>query len=197
MAADEGSKDWLAVGSLRRAWYCLLGSIFGYFVVTVAAYQVRLFATSEFAAAILRLVLVAVLLAGIAALFITCRLYYAYALQKTVRLTFNNIFFFYVSAVLLFATCYIQLYRVDPSLFSYANPPTPSDVRWVAPPVAYQLQRLDFILFSAIQSVNGGYYRISSHSLIISFLGYVQAVFTICLLALLVAAYVSRKSKLR
>jgi len=197
LTSDEGTEDWIRVGPLRISFYWWLGSIVGYFVLTVIGLQLEIFATSKFAAATLRFVLIAILIGGIGGLFTMCRLYYAHVLRRTVGLSLNNVVFFYVAAVVMFGTCYNQLYRVNASLFSYPNPPVTPNVLWVSSPLEYQLQRLDFLLFSALQSVNGGYYRISSHSLIISALGYIQAVFTICLLALLVAAYVNRKSELR
>jgi hypothetical protein len=194
LSADESSKDWINVDPLRRSWYWFSGLVLVAFITSLIGTQFAVFASSELAALILRIVLGVFLFGAIAANFAMCWQYYRYVLRRTVKLSLNNILYFYFASTVTFGACYSQLYRIEPSLFVYNPPPTFRTVLWIAPPLDYQIQRFHFVLYSALQSVNGGYYRITSHSVIVSFMGYAQAVFTICLLALLVAAYVNRKS---
>jgi hypothetical protein len=197
LSADEDSKDWIKVVPLRRSWYWLLGLVTASAIIGFIGTQFAVFASSELAALILRSLLIATLFGAIAANFAMCWLFYKYVLKRTVDLALSNVFFFYLVATMSFAACYNQLYRFNPSLFSYNQPSTMTTVLWTVPPLRYQIQRLHFVLFSALQSVNGGYYQIASHSVIVSLMGYVQGIFTICLLALLVAAYVNRTSQFR
>jgi len=197
LSADEGSKDWVNVGPLRRSWYWLLGLAIASAITGFIGTQFFVFESSEIAALVLRIFLIASLFGAIAANFTMCWLYYKYVLKHTVELALSNILFFYLVATMTFGACYNQLYRVNPSLFSYNQPSRMTTVLWTVPPLSYQIQRLHFLLFSALQSVNGGYYKIASHSVIVSFMGYAQGVFTIGLLALLVAAYVNRASQFR
>jgi hypothetical protein len=50
-------------------------------------------------------------------------------------------------------------------------------------------------LFSAFQSVNGTYFKIRASSAGVSIITYVQSLFTISLISLLIASYVNQKTK--
>ena len=54
------------------------------------------------------------------------------------------------------------------------------------------LAKLDFLVFSALQTLNSTYGRIRPESALVSILGWLQSLYTLALVALLVASYVSQ-----
>jgi len=117
--------------------------------------------------------------------------YYQYVLSRGGRIFLSNVIVFYSCSVVFFGYAYLYFYALSPSSFVFGSPPVtiqPTHIQSL--PFSFTMQ---FFLFSAFQSVHGSYYRIHVNSAWASIIAYFQSLFTIALIALLIASYVNQK----
>jgi hypothetical protein len=96
-------------------------------------------------------------------------------------------------ATVLFGYAYYSAYTVNPTCFTFNNPP------YVVLPKMYigagsVLLALDFLLFSALQSVNSTFYMIQISSILVSIIAFFQTAFTILLGGVFIASYVNQRT---
>ena len=54
--------------------------------------------------------------------------------------------------------------------------------------------KIDFLLFSALHSIGGGFHKIELNSYVSSLLGWIQSLYSISLIALFIASYVNQRT---
>jgi hypothetical protein len=192
LESDDKSSDWVKVKPLRRCFYLISGLlvlfIFNYLIGATAL--VTTLQSSATATWLHRFSMLLISLGNIISIMLTAYFYYRYILNKGVRIYLQNILIFYFVSTLFFGYSYFYLYLIYPNSFVFnSNPPT------VASTYTHGISFLrEFWLFSAFQSVNGSYYRIRVNTALASIMTYIQAVFTIVIIALFIASYVNLKT---
>lgn len=192
---DEGKTGWRNVRSLRYCWYWLW-TFLG--LATLAGIIARL---SPFAASVASSPgLTAAYRTAEFVLFLGCSLtwillsllYYRHTIRAALPVEVFYVATFFVCSILFFGQTYYYLYHVNPSLFAY--PAATTSVKETLQPadMSAQLAKVDFTLFSAVQTLNGSYTRIKGESAVVSLLAWVQSLYTVILVALLVASYVNQ-----
>jgi hypothetical protein len=194
LEADEGTADWVNVKALRYCWYLQLSIIPIMLILALFVPASPLLDTlrvSVSATWAYRFIIFLLSLSQVVLVIITVFYYYRYVLGKGARIYLVNVIWFYTMSILWFALSYFYLYLLSPNLFIYeASQVTVSSTMMRVP----YMVKVDFFLFSAFQSVNGSYFHIRANSALVSVLIYVQALFTISLIALLIASYVNQKT---
>lgn len=196
LESEVGTRDWVKEPSLLRCWYCFCGLVLASFFVTLLFRITPLcsWATrSIYATAAFRWIMFSIMMALIICVFIFTYQYFKYVLVERHKFMLQNVLFFYIISVVVFAMEYYFLYLISPSLFLYSNPPV-AVVETLRPiTLGTYLIKCDFLLFSAFHTVTGTYFKISPNSIWVSLMSYIQSLYTLALVALLVAAYVNRR----
>lgn len=193
LESDEETADWIHETDLRRCFYSswvflILWGLNSF--VTPAGFGERLRA-SVVATEVYRWSMFVIIVAYIASIIVMAFYYFRYVLSKRGRIYLRNILYFYILAVLFFGLLYFYTFTLFPNSFSFEGVPTvPTTYGHIPTSVVRH-----FLLFSAFQSVNGTYFRIRPSSWLPSIITYVQSLFTISLISLLVASYVNQKTK--
>lgn len=193
LESDEASSDWSNHTPLFR---CVSVQVILMVLLVLVGFASTVVLTdfltnSVTATLIYRTTMVVLALANVIAVIITVYYYSSYVFSKRGRMYLQNVLLFYTLSVLFFGVAYFYLYLLHPVLF-VINPPSmaiPSSLGRVS-----RALRFEFFLYSGLQSVNGGYYRIHPNSSIISVLAFAQTLFTIVLVSLLIASYVNDKT---
>jgi hypothetical protein len=199
LESDEGSRDWVSVPALRRAWYLFLGGTIAFILLSIfplLAFRPVL-ASTESGSFIYRLAVVTLLVLVTAGNISLAFLYFKFALGRKISIRLATIFQFYFYVTVWFGFLYYSLYILNPSFFLYDYPPVLILPRVSATaPDWFAAMRMkgDFLLFSAFQTVNGSFYKIQPRSTVVSIATYGQTLFTISLVSLFIAAYVNRKT---
>jgi len=127
-------------------------------------------------------------------IFITFN-YYKYVIGRDLPVRLTNVLTFYVYGVLFFGLSYEMLYIIRPQVFVYRNPPFQVTATYSKHGLNGYLMALDFVVYSALQSLSGHYYRIEPSSIFASLLNWLQSLYTLSLLSLLVASYVNQRTR--
>ena len=193
LASEEDTSGWIEVPALRRIWYVLsglLGFLVFYFLLSVPLE--RFAVKSESVTLFYRILGLCINMLLSSVILLLTWEYFRYVLSQNVRIRLLNVFVFYVYSVLFFGMIYYQLWLLWPTLFNYVDPTIRHSPLPIRDPWGLAHLRLEFIVFSALQTVNGSFYKIHSSGIIPSLIGWVQAVYTVCLIALLIASYVNQ-----
>jgi len=198
LQTDKSSKDWMNVPILRRMWrylfFIVLFIIAFYFVFMVSP-LLRFLENSETLTTVFRFTSLALLTATAFISIVLTIQYFRYVLSQSVRINLNNAAFFYLLHVVLFGMFYCIYYTIDQSAFQYPSPPMQIESTVVHNPVQFWLMKMQFIVFSACQSLHVDYFKIVSKSSIVCILGLVQSMYTISLITLVVSSYVAQRLK--
>jgi hypothetical protein len=194
LESDEASADWIHHAPLRRCFY-LLSGLLGLLIlnnwVTPRLFEDALH-TSLFVTRLHRWSMFILCTLSIATTIITALYYFRYVLSKGARVYLQNILYFYICAVLYFALLYFYTFTLFPNSFAFQPEPISIAPTFTRIPSSVVLH---FFMFSAFQSVNSTYFKIKPSSWLPSVIAYVQSLFTISLISLLVASYVNQKTK--
>jgi hypothetical protein len=196
LISEDSTKDWIEVPVLRRDWLLCCFSLLAAFVV----FSLRLPLQSVLESSPSLTLMYRACCFAIVLWLEMCEIllafhYYRFSISRKVEIRFDNILTFYFTSIVLFSLLYFLLYSLSQQSFVYFNPPlalsstTKSIDFWGS-----ERMKLDFLLFSAFNSVNGSFYKIQPHSIWVSVLSYVQSLFTLILASLFVASYVNRHS---
>jgi hypothetical protein len=197
LQSEEGTKDWVSVRQLRLSWYLTCGVSVAYAVLWVARMPFEGVLMSCAAATLVyRLGGLVLEIALEASVMLLAAQYFRFALSRKVAIRLGNIVVLYAFSTLLFGAIYASIYLIDTNCFVFSQPPfvvkatVGTGELW-----AKLVMQMQFFIFSGLQSIGGSFYRIQGHSIFVSALGYIQSVFSIALLSLLIAYYVNRESK--
>lgn len=197
LESEEGSRDWITVPELLRAWYLLCGlTLFaGAFAVSTSVFRPQL-ASTESATFVFRLAASTIITLLICGETYLSFLYFRFALNRKVAIRLGTILNFYFSITFLFGILYYFLYTIHPDSFLSDHPaavvlPTLSTSGDWWP---HTRMKGDFFLFSAFQTINGSFYKIQPRSTLVSIATYLQTLYTVSLISLFIAAYVNRKT---
>ena len=200
LQSEKASADWVKVLPLRRTWYLLFVTFLCIIIFNVGMRLSPLHsfvADSETLTTVFRLINL-IFLGAIAFISIVLSAqYYRYVLSKAVPINFDNVTFFYVLHVVVFGMIYFFYYTIAQSAFQYSSPPIQIEPTMMVDSGALFLMRMQFVVFSACQSLNVDYFKIVPKSSITSILGLVQSIFTLVLIALVVSSYVAQKLKIK
>ncbi len=121
--------------------------------------------------------------------------YFSYTLHDGRVIRLKSVVTFYGSGTVLFAFAYYFAFLAEPALFEYDA----ERIHWFASIGQHGLKpwltKPFFILYSALKSVGISVAYLESKSVLIAMLNYLQALYTFCLVSLLVAGYVNQKSR--
>ncbi len=181
--------------TLQRLWYsfCALALLFFLTSLVVIIPFQDLLSKSKIAVICVRAFPLCIDAALIFVLINMSIYYFKYVLEMRATIRRQNILFFYVVSVILFALMCRQLWLLFPSTFSYPEPPFQyqSDIIINGSPVIKLT--LDFVLFSALSTVGANYFALQTNSALSAFLTWLQGIYTLSLIALLIASYVNQK----
>lgn len=192
LTSDKTSADWDKVPKLRMCWHMVWLFIAVNMLINIGIGNTPLYnlLTNSSQATFVYRIIIAGFYLGMSFFFMVFTFfYYQHVISSKARIFLQNISFFYVGTIIFFGRTYYWIYLINQKLFIYQDPPVA-----VAPTItraSWGLQ-LNFILFSAFQTITGDFFRIRSASGWVSTLNYTQGVFTIILIALLVSSYVSK-----
>ncbi len=197
LQSDEDTADWVNVNYLRHTSYLLLLTLLILIVLILCA-RVPLrtiLVRYEVATLIYRSISVLLLFVFALISFVLAGQYYRYVLSKAVPIRINNIAFILFLSIASFGTCYYFIYCLYENAFTYVNPPFQIQSTLMDATPEHFLMKLQFMVFSACQSLNAKYFKISSNSSLISILGLSQFLFTLITITLVVSSYVSQHVK--
>lgn len=196
LVSDEGTASWVEVPVLRRLFYVICGItilIFAHILLGAGPFR-DLMRSSESVTMYFRVIaLILFSLLQTFFLLITAK-YFSYVLSKNVAIRFSNVFNFYAISWIAFSLIYMYIWLLWPNMFNYLSPPISWSPILIESYWGLLKVRLDFMVLSALQSVNGSYYKIQYNGIIPSIVAWIQALYTLCLVALLVASYVNQKT---
>jgi hypothetical protein len=192
LESDEETADWIHETDLRRCFYAswiflILWMLNSFVIPTALGDRLR---ASVVATEVFRWSMFVIIVAYIASIMVMAFYYFRYVLSKRGGIYLRNILYFYILTVLFFGLLYFYTFTLFPNSFSFAGVTVPTTYGQIPTSVVRH-----FLLFSAFQSVNGTYFRIRPSSWLPSIITYVQSLFTISLISLLVASYVNQKTK--
>jgi hypothetical protein len=194
---EEGSRDWIKVPELRRAWYlvCGLGIIAGVFAVSTPVFR-PLIGSTESATLTFRLAASTLIILLIFGEIYLSFLYFRFALNRRVAIRLGTILNFYFSITFLFGLLHYFLYTIYPDSYLYDHPQAVvlSKLSTGADWWPHLKMKSEFFLFSAFQTINGSFYKIQPRSTLVSVAAYLQTLYTVSLISLFIAAYVNRKT---
>ena len=195
LETTDMTKDWSKQTGLRRCWYWLCGLFFGQIGISfVFRTMLKSFAAHSTALTFVYRLIIAAVFLFIAVLTITFAFEYAkFVTTRRNRLHFLAVLFFYALSILSFGKLYYFIYFMWPNTFVYPGAPLVPSPLLDDLGFAHWHMTTEFILFSAFQSVNGSYPNIRPESMGVSVLLYVQSLFTLMLIAVLIAGYVNQR----
>ena len=193
LVADEGTKDWVNVPALRRLWYAfcalmlaLVGMSLGVMLIKEVLNQ------SEATVLSVRVILLCIFASLIGVLIKLTISYFKFVLGRRAAITLENVGFFYITSVLLFGMLYLELWLLAPTTFSFPSPPVEHSPKLVGG-IGFLRLKIDFILFSALRTVGSTSYAIQTNSVVSALISWLQGIYTLSLIALLIASYVNQK----
>ena len=193
LESDQKTKSWSSEKDLRTSWYWLCGLIVALFVIGII-FKIPLrgiAGESHEVTLIFRWLFTGLFLGFIVITFYFTYFYAKFALSHRGRLHLRTVFGFYLLTVIGFAGFYYFLYFIDPTLFSYPGSPI-NPTPFTDTSLENYIMMLEFILFSAQSSLNTQYHGISANSASISVALYAQSLYTLSLVAVLIAGYVNQ-----
>lgn len=199
LLVSEGSEAHVKEPSVRRVWHLLFGSfvLFSLFVL-ILKYALRsLFPTSYLVAMLYRSIILAFFVYVFILLCLLVFRYYAHLLRTRKDLRFNNIIFFYLFGIILFAYLYQQLYLLWPPLFVMSNPIYVPARYLMGDSLIFYLSFFDFIVYSGTVISTLSYPRIQSGSMAVSFVNILELFYGITIITLLVATFIQKTDSKR
>jgi hypothetical protein len=192
---DKTMKSWSSNKQLRSAWNWLFAWLLGFFALTII-FRVplrNLVSKSADVTLVYRWVMVVLSIGLIVIAFYFTFFYAKFVINKRGRLHLRSVLFFYVLTVVGFAKLYYFLYFIDPSLFLYSGSPINPSPLLTDMMAGNYLITLEFVLFSALNSLNTQYHGITANSAWVSVALFFQSLYTLCLVAVLIAGYVNQR----
>jgi hypothetical protein len=196
LKSDEATADWAEVKILRRIWYLMCGLTMTLFALMYSGQSIfrgYLQNSPEHTNAYrIALLIMYILLEG-SVITLTIH-YYKYAMGEGVKIKLMNVLYFYSLSIILFGCIYMYIWLISPDLFNYNHPAVPHSFLPISDYFSLFKLRNDFLIFSGMHSVNGSFYNLSFNSIYPAIIGWIQSVYTLGLLALLIASYVNQKT---
>ena len=192
IATDEYTSDWINIPILRNSWYALFISILLMFIVFIFG-QALPIDTSRDAVFFYRALILFFLAISSACLLFLSFNYLRYVVKNNYQVSVRAVLDFYIFQIFFWALMYRNIYLLLPDAFYYNNPPI-ENTEFIIRGMPSIIISFHFLIYSAFQSLNGYFYRITCNSILPSILGWIQSLFTLSLLALLIASYVNQKS---
>lgn len=191
LKSEESSADWVKIPILRKSIFfvTISGIIMLLLVLSSMMFPTKGNISAVFYIRCLRLF--SLILFTISFLILNIN-YFRYTLSKNYPIRFDNIVFFYFIHIYIFATIYSDIYFLFPHFYIYPNPAIEPSLNFIKD-FKVSLVRLDFIIYSAFKSLSSNYYKISSNSILPSILNWIQSLYTLSIVALLIASYVNQK----
>jgi hypothetical protein len=192
LMADERTADWVQIPILRRAWYC-----FFFCILLIVFAQILLLSlpieTSSTATLIYRCISLIFIAIMSATLVVMTYCYLRHVVSKNYPVKLGIVIRFWIYHLFLWGMMYFRIYHISPSAFHYENPILEYSST-VVKSLSNYVTLFHFLLYSAFQSLNANFYRIGPRSVFPSILGWIQSLYTLSLVALLIASYVNQKS---
>lgn len=120
--------------------------------------------------------------------------YYKFLLLEDKDLRWSNILSFYFGEIFLFSFLYFRIYSLNPSSFTYINPPC-----LVTEVMRYNLKFysswFDFLIYSALISLSSTYYKISSNSNSISLLNVFSKIYVLFIVIIVITTFIQKITK--
>jgi len=194
LLVSEGSEESVREPKVRIVWHTFFFSLLIFAALTTLFNMVikSHMEHSELAAIIYRAFYSVCLGYFIALLYLLAYRHYIYLLKTGRDLRFQQIIFFYIFGVLLFAKLYGSLFFLQPNLFTYSHPiiePTACLMEFSL--LIYALLA-DFFVYSACVTVSIEYPRIMSSSLLVSALNVMQILFSLTIVAIFIATFIQK-----
>lgn len=196
LLSDKDTEKWVQVPSLRHTWYWFFFAIFVRFVFDISVRITPLYIfveNSETFTLAFRMINLAAFGIAAVAVIVLAAYYYRYVLSEGIPINLNSVTFIYFVHVVMFGLIYHFSYVIAPTAFQYSSPPIQIKPTLMANSGGLLLMRVQFIVFSACQSLNVDYFKITPRSSIFIILGLVQSIFTLVLIALVVSSYVAQR----
>lgn len=193
LVADESTRDWINVPALRRPWYafCALALAFAGISIGIGILR-EVVDQSEATVLFTRVLKISILAFSTIVLIQLTVTYFKFVLEKHAAIRIENVVFFYSMSVILFGLIYASLWLIFPSTFYFPSPPIQHSTKTISGLGLIRLT-IDFILFSALTTVGAASYAISTNSVVSALISWVQGIYTLSLIALLIASYVNQK----
>lgn len=194
LLSDEETADWVKIKRLRQAWYS-----FFFLSIFVSIFHNLIIPFGDLMHNSARLTLIYRMTFSVLDCLVILSLismtisYFRHVISKNHPIYLWNILCFYIFQVIFFGVLYKQIYFLIPDSFRYIDAPIDYSPVLVKSLLLYKVQ-CHFLLFSACQSVNGGFYLIQPAAILPSILIWVQSIYTLSLIALLIASYVNQKA---
>ena len=192
---EESSIDWKKDKKLMYSWQFFFISIIVFTIFAFLGYILnpQLITSPELTASY-RIVRIFLLILMIFAHIILTLHYYRFIIKSPSKIYFVKIIQFYLISILLFGFAYAALHAYDSTNFvSTINLPEHSET-YVNYGLRGYLITFKFHLYSALQSVTGNFSGIKSNSIVVSIFNYLQNIYTLALLTLLISTFVNRNS---
>jgi hypothetical protein len=189
---EKDSSDWPKIAILRRSAYIFSITAILTCLIRIFAPSVPIGDLSELTFG-LRWINLLCLIVLSASFLVMAYSYFRHILNKNYPVSLQLILSFYVFSVIIWGIIYSDIYFLYPNFYQYHNPPleySPVAIR----SLEVAIVRLHFILFSAFQSLNANFYRIHTNSIFPSIFSWVQSLFTLSLVALVISSYVNQKA---
>lgn len=195
LLSDEGTKHWADVLVLRRLTFWIVGLAllnFSFFMVIIITPVLSILESSATWTLVYRCWASVFSFFLVAVLLVFTYKYVRYTLTEGGLITLHDIGTFYFMEVFFFFMLYASISNLFPDMLAISQPTITISSTLIRPSVEYYRQRLDLLLFSAFQSVNGSYYRVRPNSIVLSIFAYIQSLYTLVMIAIVVSSYVNR-----
>lgn len=192
---DKTTKPWAADKSLRVAWYWLCAWVVVFLALTILfRIPLRGIAGESPEITLIYRWTSLMLCVGVIVIAFHFTFFYAkFVLHQKGRLHLQSVLFFYVLTILGFSKLYYFLYFIQPTLFLYPASPIDPSPLFMDMNSGNYLINFEFMLFSALSSLNTQYHGIRSNSAWVSVALFAQSLYTLCMVAVLIAGYVNQQ----
>ena len=198
LESESDTSDWVSVVPLRQSWYglFLLAGIAVVWFHLIGPMFTGYLSASASATELFRVTGLFLFFGALVSLFFMTFNYYKYIIGRDLPVRLLNVLTFYGYAVLFFGVLYSKLYMIQPRAFVYRNPPFQVTATYGYHGLkAGCLLWIDFAVNSALQSLGGHYYRVEPCSIFASLLNWLQSLYSLSLLSLLIASYVNQRTR--
>ena len=196
LLSDESTANWITDKKLLQAWYLFCGILAVLFIERLFFhFFVEYGEKSSLLTFLLRAINFGLSLISIGILINMTYCYFDFIVKKRIQISLDNVLVFYILSIVFWSFAYGYLYLLSPSYFAYVDPvvvPTQTAVHlswWKA-----MHAQLDFLIFSALHSTGGGFYKLRFNDLVSSIIGWIQSLYSLSLVVLLIASYVNQKT---
>lgn len=196
LISDDASAHWIEVPALRRLWRMFFGvailvPVHSFIGVVFARDTLQSSESATFYYRVIGLGLITIL--QFIHIFTTAE-YFRFILDRKKNIIFANVLYFYAMSLTLFGFIYRNVWLTWPNMFIYINPPIHYSPFLTYDSIGNWRTMIEFMVLSALQTVNGSFYKIQFNGIIPSVIAWIQGVYTLCLITLLIASYVNQKT---